>query len=559
MRRLILTLALLCAAALAQVAPISGRAFDQYGQPIAYAQIRVCSVTSTGIPCTPTVSLYLDYGLTQPTANPYSADQYANYLIYVGALAYPNLYVIQQSADQGLTWSYVEPGPQTYVLPPLGVNTLGGVKGTGTSLLCDSGNFLQGFHPDGSYDCAAEATGVTPAPPLYSLQSNSPLGSFYGDPNLLWYPDSYTNCPSCFLATPTDLSTYGGNFSVVAFGEGGMDMDGYYQGGKISLTANSPFVQNEVQNGPGTITLQSNSNVSGDGPEYGAVSIKADPYNSSSPNTNLANITVETCKSGNTTVGSSCGIYIFANGSSDTADYSGNLTLDAQGNGGPNSGGVEVDGAYIDLWPDTEVHGNLTVDGFFQLEGGTPLTSQSSANPQIVTCPPGGTTGQYCGAEGAWDTVPSGILSMQTAGSGVSPGTARTLYTYTVLANSITAGHGLHVHASALISPNSTPETGYMWLALGGSSLTSGPNFLTSLGNYNYSVDFNFDIYYTSSSTVSAAGVITYQSGSPVTWTALPINDSSESIDWTVNNTLAFQFTTANHGMYPMMFKVEQF
>jgi len=41
------------------------------------------------------------------------------------------------------------------------------------------------------------------------------------------------------------------------------------------------------------------------------------------------------------------------------------------------------------------------------LNGGTAWTSASSANSQVVTCPPGGTTGQVCGAQGAWFT-PSG-------------------------------------------------------------------------------------------------------------------------------------------------------
>ena len=115
MKRLIIAVLLLCSWAVGQVlvAPISGRALDQYGQPIPYAQIRVCSVTSTGVPCTPLASIFQDYGLTVAAANPYSADQYGNYTVYAGALPSPNLYVIQQSANQGLTWNYVQSGPGT--------------------------------------------------------------------------------------------------------------------------------------------------------------------------------------------------------------------------------------------------------------------------------------------------------------------------------------------------------------------------------------------------------------------------------------------------------------
>ena len=115
MKRLVLFAAtlLLCSLAYAQIAtaPISGRAFDQYGQPIAFPQIRVCAASSTGVPCTPTIPIYQDYLQTIPVANPYSGDAFGNFTIYAGTLPFPNLYTIQVSANQGLTWSYVENGP----------------------------------------------------------------------------------------------------------------------------------------------------------------------------------------------------------------------------------------------------------------------------------------------------------------------------------------------------------------------------------------------------------------------------------------------------------------
>jgi len=114
MKRLFCVLTLLCSWAFAQtpaVAPISSIALNQFGQPIPYAQIRVCSVTSTGVPCTPTATLYQDYALTIPLANPFTADQFGNFLAYVPAIPYPNLYVIQISAGSGLYWTYVENGP----------------------------------------------------------------------------------------------------------------------------------------------------------------------------------------------------------------------------------------------------------------------------------------------------------------------------------------------------------------------------------------------------------------------------------------------------------------
>jgi hypothetical protein len=100
-----------CLSGFGQAAPISGQAIDQNGAPLPYAQVRVCSVTSTGTPCSPTATIYYDYNLTQVAPNPGSADQYGNYTFYAPALAAPNLYVIQLSPASGVTWSYVENGP----------------------------------------------------------------------------------------------------------------------------------------------------------------------------------------------------------------------------------------------------------------------------------------------------------------------------------------------------------------------------------------------------------------------------------------------------------------
>ena len=114
MKRFIpILLAFVCSLACAQtpVTAISGRVFDQYGSPLSLAQIRVCAATSTGIPCTPTVPIYRDYGLTQQIPNPTAADQYGNYTFYVPQLTAPNLYTVQESANGGLTWSYVYNGP----------------------------------------------------------------------------------------------------------------------------------------------------------------------------------------------------------------------------------------------------------------------------------------------------------------------------------------------------------------------------------------------------------------------------------------------------------------
>ena len=98
-------------AAQAQVAVISGQAIDQNGQPLANVQVRVCSVTSTGVPCTPPAAIFYDFGLTQQAPNPYTTDQYGNYTVYAGTLPAPNLYTVQYSPGSGVTWAYVVNGP----------------------------------------------------------------------------------------------------------------------------------------------------------------------------------------------------------------------------------------------------------------------------------------------------------------------------------------------------------------------------------------------------------------------------------------------------------------
>ena len=90
--------------------PISGIVVSQYGQPVPGAQIRVCLVTSTGVPCTPTVSIFQDYGLTLPASNPYIADSQGNYTVYAVPIASPGLYLVQVSPQAGTTYSYVVNG-----------------------------------------------------------------------------------------------------------------------------------------------------------------------------------------------------------------------------------------------------------------------------------------------------------------------------------------------------------------------------------------------------------------------------------------------------------------
>lgn len=111
--KLLLAFLLSTCAAYAQVAVISGQTLNQYGQPIPFASVRVCLVTSTGTPCSTTgVTVYYDYGLTMVAPNPYTSDAYGNYTLFVGNVpSPPNLYEVQLTPAAGITWTYVVNGP----------------------------------------------------------------------------------------------------------------------------------------------------------------------------------------------------------------------------------------------------------------------------------------------------------------------------------------------------------------------------------------------------------------------------------------------------------------
>ena len=168
----------------AQVGVISSQAWSQFGQPVPFAQVRVCSATSVGTPCTPTVPIYLDYGLTIPASNPYTADQYGNYTLYVPAITAPNLYTVQLIPASGVTWSYVFPGPSAggqieigtqYHIPAYLVGGIGVgpsnvvVDSTGNSLTVP--NLMQSFNivsqrpksdvTDTGFAGGADSTGTT--------------------------------------------------------------------------------------------------------------------------------------------------------------------------------------------------------------------------------------------------------------------------------------------------------------------------------------------------------------------------------------------------------------
>lgn len=79
-------------------------------------------------------------------------------------------------------------GGGSYILPPLTISTLGGVKGTGSSLLCGVGQVINGFNSDGSFNCVAAGGGGggggTPGGSSTQIQYNA-AGFFGGLPNVV--------------------------------------------------------------------------------------------------------------------------------------------------------------------------------------------------------------------------------------------------------------------------------------------------------------------------------------------------------------------------------------
>ena len=105
-------LLLFTAGAYPQSAPISGFVINQYGQPVAGAQVYICSAAgSSGLPCSPVATIYQDYNLTTPIVNPTQTDENGNFNVYVGPMAFPNVYVVNAVPESGTTYTWLYPGP----------------------------------------------------------------------------------------------------------------------------------------------------------------------------------------------------------------------------------------------------------------------------------------------------------------------------------------------------------------------------------------------------------------------------------------------------------------
>jgi len=188
----------------AQAIPISGQVFNQYGNPVAGAQVYICSAAgSTGLPCSPVASIYQDYNLTIPAANPTQTDANGDFTVYAGALPFPNMYVVNAVPQSGTTYTWVVVGPTTLA-------TLGGAPyPPGTGIPCVS---------TGSSWCATwNSTNLIPSSYLtaYSVieQAGTPLAkepalNFVANVTCTDTPGVSTNCtPSGGGGTPGGLTT----------------------------------------------------------------------------------------------------------------------------------------------------------------------------------------------------------------------------------------------------------------------------------------------------------------------------------------------------------------
>lgn len=73
------------------------------GGPAPFALVRVCAITATGSPCSPTANIYADPALTAPLSNPYTTDDEGNYSIFVA----PGYYLVQIQAITNVVYSYL--------------------------------------------------------------------------------------------------------------------------------------------------------------------------------------------------------------------------------------------------------------------------------------------------------------------------------------------------------------------------------------------------------------------------------------------------------------------
>jgi hypothetical protein len=187
--------------------------------------------------------------------------------------------------------------------------------------------------------------------------------------------------------------------------------------------------------------------------------------------------------------------------------------------------------------------------------GGTPLTSESSANSQIVTCPPGGTSSQYCGADGAWHTSSGGGGSGTGSGLSVAQtlnpafGTSQSGKTASgtalfLLGDSTYANYtSILGDFQALANSPGQPLYGMQFNNLSGTYTCSGGNYVFTVPNV--SGLYAAGGYFGSSATGTQTGSLT-SGGANNYWTI--VSATSTTVTATPNVTVATCSTGGNVG-----------
>lgn len=158
-------------------AAISGQVATPTGQVAVNAQVRICTISSAGFPCTPTSQVFADDNLTILLPNPLSTDQYGNYKAFVKA----GLYLVQVS--------------------------LGG----------------SGAQPTYTYYVSAGAGGALSSPPPGSIQFASTL------------PGEFSSDPLIFI-DPTNHIVTSPEFYSPGSGTGIIEIAGVTSGSAVTLT-----------------------------------------------------------------------------------------------------------------------------------------------------------------------------------------------------------------------------------------------------------------------------------------------------------------------------------
>lgn len=175
---------------------IQGQAVDQGGRPLKFALVRVCAYTASGAPCSPLTSLWSDIPQTHTISNPYTTDATGNFSFVV---ATGQSYIVQVYVSASLIYSYLYTAGNAISGAVVEVNSTP-ISPSSPANFVDTASVTWAF--TGGQIKATAAGGGSPAPPLYSVQFNNPLGTFAGSGNFTYNPVGFV-----FLNDAQDGST----------------------------------------------------------------------------------------------------------------------------------------------------------------------------------------------------------------------------------------------------------------------------------------------------------------------------------------------------------------